>query len=157
MSKVRITVVQAKDILIAKHPLLVVKSTKPIKPWILTVWNYPRYKLASKILLKLLWDGKNAFNAPLVVQNLLFGEILPLQSIQVMAHQNTHLWSTNKNAVSDIKKRYSWWTLINLDGDTDMAIDVCECDFRLVTELQQLVPNVDSLNYNPLRCVKGKI
>ena len=36
-----------------------------------------------------------------------------------------------------------------------MAIDVCECDYRLVTELQQLVPNVDSLNFNPLRCVKG--
>ena len=38
-----------------------------------------------------------------------------------------------------------------------MAIDVCECDYRLVTELQQLVPNVDSLNYNPLRCVKGNL
>ena len=36
-----------------------------------------------------------------------------------------------------------------------MAIDVCECDYRLVTELQQLVPNVDSLNYNPIQCVKG--
>ena len=36
-----------------------------------------------------------------------------------------------------------------------MAIDVCECDYRLVTELQQLVPNVDAINYNPLQCVKG--
>lgn len=41
------------------------------------------------------------------------------------------------------------------EGDTDVAIDVCNCDYRLVTELQEMVPNVDSLSYNPLRCVKG--
>ena len=40
MSKVRITVVQAKDILIAKHLLLAVKSTKLIKVWIHNVQNY---------------------------------------------------------------------------------------------------------------------
>ena len=37
MSKVRITVVQAKDILIAKHLLLAVKSTKLIKVWMHTL------------------------------------------------------------------------------------------------------------------------
>ena len=58
------------------------------------------------ILTKPSWNGKNAFNALLVVRNLLFGEIQPLQSIQAMEHLNTLLWSINKNAVRRKTKHY---------------------------------------------------